>query len=186
MDSLVDACLEPERLSLDLAAIYTIEKAASSAWNFDIPAGYEVRQVCGVAVAGARRSQVDTSSSRRREKDSSGGEPVAKGLRTGRAGGSVAEGPESARTSGADRQDGGRLPRPIPLVWCRVRRAGHRAAGDLCPGEPPCQITPEKKAGLRSVSFKEAFEGMHRVHPHRPPSSRPVLALCLTPTSRSS
>ena len=59
VDSLVEADLEPERLSLSLSAICTIEKAGVFRLDLDIPAGYEVQQVHGAAVAQAAPVQVD-------------------------------------------------------------------------------------------------------------------------------
>ena len=55
VDSLLEARLLPERLALDLTAVYTIEKAGVFRLELDVPAGYEIRQVRGVAVAGACR-----------------------------------------------------------------------------------------------------------------------------------
>ncbi len=107
VDSLVEAYLEPERLSLDLAAIYTIEKAGVFRLELDIPAGYEVRQVRGAALAGAAPVQVDTHHLEGQKKTRLVVNLSRKAIGTGRPGGPVAERPESARASGADRQDGG-------------------------------------------------------------------------------
>ncbi len=53
VDSLVEARLQPERLTLDLTALYTIEKAGVFRVEWDIPAGFEVRQVRGATIRGA-------------------------------------------------------------------------------------------------------------------------------------
>ena len=45
VDSLVEATLLPDRLTLDLTAVYTIEKAGVFRLELDVPAGYDVRKV---------------------------------------------------------------------------------------------------------------------------------------------
>ena len=62
VDSLVEVRLLPERLTIDLTAIYTIEKAGVFTLEWAIPPGYEdfaVRAVRGVAVCGAAPVEVD-------------------------------------------------------------------------------------------------------------------------------
>jgi hypothetical protein len=58
-DSLVEAYVEPERISLDVAAIYTVERAGVFRLELDIPAGFDVRKVYGRQIAGAAGVQVD-------------------------------------------------------------------------------------------------------------------------------
>lgn len=59
VDSLVEAELRPERLTLSMLAIYTIERAGVFRLDLDVPAGFEVRQVRGRAAAGAAEALVD-------------------------------------------------------------------------------------------------------------------------------
>ena len=59
VDSLVEAALQPDRLTLDLTAIYTIEKAGVFRLELDVPAGFDVKKVHGVDV-GVAPVQVDT------------------------------------------------------------------------------------------------------------------------------
>jgi len=59
-DALVEAYLEPERLSVDLAVVYTVQRAGVFQLELDVPAGFEVRQVHGRAIAGARAAEVDS------------------------------------------------------------------------------------------------------------------------------
>jgi hypothetical protein len=47
VDSLVEARLEPERLSLDLTAYYTIERAGVFKLELEVPEGFELRSVVG-------------------------------------------------------------------------------------------------------------------------------------------
>ena len=51
VDSLVEARLEPEKLTLDLTAFYTIERAGVFKLELDVPEGFEVRSVTGRPVA---------------------------------------------------------------------------------------------------------------------------------------
>ncbi len=46
-EELVEAYLEPEQLTLDLLALYTIERAGVFQLELDVPAGFEVRHVRG-------------------------------------------------------------------------------------------------------------------------------------------
>ena len=57
---LVEAYLEPERLTLDLLALYKIERASVFQLELDVPLGFEVRAVRGHAAAGAEAVVVDT------------------------------------------------------------------------------------------------------------------------------
>ena len=50
VDSLVDARLQPEKLSIDLTAFYNIERAGVFKLELDVPEGFEVRNVAGRAV----------------------------------------------------------------------------------------------------------------------------------------
>ena len=60
VDSLVEAQLEPKRLALDMLAVYTVERAGVFRLELDIPAGYEVREVRGVAADGIEAVEVDS------------------------------------------------------------------------------------------------------------------------------
>ncbi|HUT95444.1 MAG TPA: hypothetical protein VMY37_38675, partial [Thermoguttaceae bacterium] len=59
-DSLVEAQLEPKRISLDVLTVYTVERAGVFRLDLDVPAGYEVRDVRGREAAGAAAVEVDT------------------------------------------------------------------------------------------------------------------------------
>ncbi len=58
VDSLVEARLEPEKLTLDLTAFYTIERAGVFKLELDVPEGFELRSVTGKPmVASPRRAR---------------------------------------------------------------------------------------------------------------------------------
>ncbi len=58
-DQLVEAYLEPEKLTLDLLVLYDIQKAGVFQFRIDIPKGFEVRQVTGRAGPNATPVVVD-------------------------------------------------------------------------------------------------------------------------------
>ena len=61
-ESLVQAHLEPERLTLDVYTAYNIERAGVFKLEFDVPPGYDVRRVrgCEVGAPGGAAAQVDS------------------------------------------------------------------------------------------------------------------------------
>ena len=177
VDSLVEADLEPERLSLSLSAIYTIEKAGVFRLDLDIPAGYEVQQVHGAAVAQAAPVQVDAYHLEGQEKTR-----LVVNL-TRKAIGRVALAVQLQKD--LNRAD---LLAPtgktvdialsIPVV---APSTVQRAVGRLVIYAPESlRVNPGKIAGLRSVSFQEAFEGMQSVRGPKPGDVRPVLAFAYT------
>ena len=60
VDSLVEARLEPEKLTLDLAAFYTIERAGVFKLELDVPEGFELRSVTGMQMAVASGGRTTT------------------------------------------------------------------------------------------------------------------------------
>ncbi len=77
-DEFVVAYLEPEHLTLQLQAIFTVERAGVFTLDLDVPAGFEIREVRGDALAGAAGAGRFASSGRRRE-DASDRQPVPQG-----------------------------------------------------------------------------------------------------------
>jgi len=61
---LVEAYIEPERLTLDLLALYKIERASVFQLELDVPLGFEVRAVRGHAAAGPKPSWSTRTTSR--------------------------------------------------------------------------------------------------------------------------
>lgn len=173
VDSLVEASLEPERLSLELAAIYTIEKAGVFRLDLDIPAGYDVRSVRGAEIAGATPVQVDTHHLEGENKTRLVVNLARKAI--GRVGLAVELQKELNQadllTPTGKTID---IATPIPLV---APKTAERATGRLVIYAPESlRVNPGKSVGLRSVSFKEAFEGTQSIRQQRPSDLRPVLA----------
>ncbi len=144
VDSLCEAFLEPDRLSLDLAAVYTIEKAGVFRLEFDIPAGYEVRKVEGASLAGAAAAQVDTHHLEGPQQTQLVVNLSHKAI--GRVGLAVQlqkdlHEPELLAPS----DKAATLDMAIPRARAGRGSAGHRAAGDLCPGESPRQSGQDRR-----------------------------------------
>ena len=193
VDSLVEARLQPERLTVDLTAVYTIEKAGVFTLDWAIPPGYEdfeVRQVRGVQVVGATPVEVDNFHT-----ESGPATTPLQGVPPG--------GPATTSLQGVP--PGGK---PTRLIVNLSRKAIGRvalfvqfqkelhASALLAPADKPAQVkvlvptvppgsaqratgrvvvdapeslrvNPERLTGLRSVSFVEAFEGIRSPGPAR-------------------
>ena len=162
-DSLVEARLEPERLTLDLTVIYAIERAGVFKLELDVPEGFDVRQVHGRDLAAGDASQraaaaeVDSHRLEGEKKTRLVVNLARKAM--GRVGLAVQlqrdlHEPNLLAPTGhaAD------IPLPLPLV---APATVERATGRLVILAPETlQVNPAKVQGLRAVSFKEAMDGM--------------------------
>ena len=173
VDSLVEAVLQPDRLTLDLTAIYTIEKAGVFRLELDVPAGFDVKKVRGVDVGtGAAPVQVDThylegdkktrlvvNLSRKAIGRVALGVQLQKDLRL----------PELL----APTDKAAQIPLPLPLV---APHTAERATGRLVISTPDNLqvVAPEKTNGLRSISYGEAYEGIRSPSPLSPGDPKPV------------
>ena len=176
-EELVEAYLEPNQLTLDLLALYTIERAGVFQLELDVPAGFEVRQVRGHGCSGAEAAVVDAW-------HAEGDDKTRLVVNLGRkAMGRVGLFVELVR-----RLDDANLLSPtgemsevaVPLP--RVAAAGvERRSGRLVVYAPESlRVNPTQQDGLRAISFEEAFNGMESTRGGRFGSLRPVLALAFT------
>jgi hypothetical protein len=173
VDSLVEAALQPDRLTLDLTAVYTIDKAGVFRLELDVPAGFDVKRVRGAAVNGTTPAQVDNhylegekktrlvvNLSRKALGRVALGVQLQKDLRL----------PELLTPTGK----AAKIALPLPLV---APRTSERATGRLVILSPEnLQVDPEKVSGLRSISFTEAYQGIGAMRPTSPTEPRPLLA----------
>jgi hypothetical protein len=189
VDSLVEARLEPKRLTIDLTAIYTIERAGVFQLVLDRPEGFEVRQVRGRDIPGdvSQRAAAVAIHSHRFE----GPEQNRLVVNLARkAMGRVAlavefqkdlQEPKLLTPLGpADLPLG--LPQ-VPAAATNLRSVPDRASGRLVIYAPESlRVNPSKAEGLRAVSLKEALEGMPWTQESGRPAAdargdlRPVLA----------
>ncbi|MFH1417836.1 MAG: hypothetical protein ABII12_06065 [Planctomycetota bacterium] len=174
-DSLVVANLQPEQLTLDMVVVCSIERAGVFRLELDIPAGYEVRHVRGCEAAGAEPAQVDTHYLEGDAKTHLVVNLSRKAL--GRVALAVqfqrrlAE-PDLLSPTGKTAE----LQLDIPRV---TRTTVERSVGRLLVRAPESlRVNPHELEGLRSISFKEAAEGLAPLRDDR--GARPVLAYAYT------
>jgi len=176
-DTLVEAELLPERLTLDLLVIYTIERAGVFRLELEVPAGFDVRQVRGVAAAGAAEVLVDNHHLEGKEKTRLVINLARKAL--GRVGLAVQlfkelKEPDLLTPTGKAAQ----VALPVPRV---VAETVERATGRVVVYAPESlRVNPAKAEGLRSISFKEALDGVASIRQTQAPGTRPVLAFAFT------
>jgi hypothetical protein len=179
VDSLVEADLQPDRLTLDVLAIYTIQRAGVFRLEWDLPPGYEVRQVRGRAAAGAAEAQVDTHQYDK-EKNRLVVNLARKAIdRVGlhiRLHKTLRE--PDLITPPEKMEKAVQLPVALPQV---VRQTVEQASGRLmvyAPESLQVNFDPAKTEGLRTISFAEAVQGVQsmREPAGKPSDSRPVLA----------
>lgn len=175
VDSLVEARLTPESLSLDVLAVYTIQRAGVFRLEMGIPAGYEVRQVAGREAAGASPVVVDTHHVEGDEDRRLVVNLARKAL--GRVA-LLVRMERSASEYSLDKpsESEAQIPLPVPQVPADSE-AIQQASGRLIVSAPESlRVNPQGPEGLRSVSFQEALEGMQQ----SPPSGGVRLVLAYT------
>ncbi len=212
VDSLVEAQLRPERLTLSMLAIYTIERSGVFRLDLDVPEGYEVRQVRGRAAAGAAEAQVDGYYL---EGDKKTHLVVNLGRKAlGRVGLELElsrelHEPDLLTPTGKSAQIGIGIPQVAPAIRRDVPAADKPADPKVvrAPGKPvvgpasvehfsgrvlinapeSLRVNPAKNEGLRSISFQEALEGMESRRLGKGGDTRPVLAFAFAqdPTTLS-
>ncbi len=188
-DSLVEARLEPERLTLDVTAVYNIERAGVFKLELDVPPGFGLRHVRGCDLAGnaaqqAAAVQVDSYHLEGKNKEKKDIKDRLVVNLAHKAMGRVAldvelqkdlQEPNLLSPTGTAAE----IPLPVPQV---VAGSVERATGRLLISAPESlRVNPAKMDGLRSISFKEAVEGMIPTAPRQSVApGRPVLAFAFT------
>jgi len=176
VDSLVEAELTPERLSIGLLAVYTVQRAGVFRLELAVPEEFEVRQVGGREAAGAAAVEVDSHHV--------DGEGDARRLVVNlarKAFGRVALYVELERgvsEHGLDKpsESEAQIPLPVPQVPDDLDEV-EQASGRLVISAPESlRVNPLDPKGLRSVSVQEAREGIGSVQGQSSAGVRPVLA----------
>jgi hypothetical protein len=161
VDSLVEARLEPKALTMDLTAIYTIERAGVFKLELDRPAGFEVRQVRGRDIPGddAHRAAAVEVQSHHLEGEKQDRLVVNLARQaTGRVALSVQFHRDLDEPSLLAPPGKADIPLPLPQVPAKTVE---RAAGRLLIYAPESlRVNASKAEGLRAVSLQEALEGM--------------------------
>ena len=182
VDSLVETQLLPERLTVDVTAIYTVQRAGVFRLEWDVPAGYEVRYARGRAVAGAEEAQVDAYHLEGEDKTRLVVNLARKAL--GRVGLVVRlekdlQEPDLVTPTGNTAEIGLPIPRVVPET---VRRASGRL---VVYAPASLRVNPTEVDGLRSISFQEAFEATEPIKRQPIAKVRPVLAFAFGPEPTS-
>ncbi len=191
VDSLVDVQLEPEKLAINLTALYTIERAGVFKLELEVPEGFEVRSVTGKPVALAAVPAVPGTTpavSSAAEIDSFHVEGEKKNhlivnlarKALGRVGLRIQlqrdlhEANLLTPTGKSAEID---LPLPQP-----TKTTVEHASGRLIVHAPESlRVSPAKADGLRPVSYQEAVEGIALERsPAGVSAIRPVLAFTFT------
>lgn len=182
VQTLIEAYLEPERVSVDLLAVYDIERAGVFELQLDIPAGYEVREVRGhaaqksaqraapeavqPAVVDAHYLEVDEKT---RLRVNLGRKALGKiGLLVQLE--KLIDDPNLLSPTGKAAAIELALPR---VASDSVERRSGRL---VLYGPESLRLTAQEHAGLRSISFQEAWSEVGSVRQGRFPGLRPVLA----------
>jgi hypothetical protein len=176
---LVEAYLEPERLTLDLLALYKIERASVFQLELDVPLGFEVRAVRGHAAAGAEAVVVDTHHITAGEKSQHVVVNLARKA-IGHVGLFVElqrqlEAPNLLSFTG----ESSAVPLPLPRV--SAAKEIERSVGRLLVYAPEnLSINPVKTDGVQTLSFVEALQDTASTRDGRFGPAREVLAYAYT------
>jgi hypothetical protein len=183
VDELVEVYLEPQQLTLNLLAIFNIEKAGVFQLELDVPEGFDIRQVQGREAAGAAAVTVDSHHVDEVTVDGKKAKTRLIVNLSRKAIGKVALWVELQR-----RQDDVNLQTPsgkasdVALVIPRVAPAKlQRVTGRLLVYAPASlRITPKEVKGLRSVAVAEALQGVESTRDGRFPLTRELVAYAYT------
>jgi hypothetical protein len=189
VDSLVEARLEPKRLTIDVTAIYNIERAGVFQLVLDRPEGFEVRQVRGRDIPGdaSQRAAAVAIHSHRIEGPQEDRLVVNLARKAmGRVALAVQFQKDLAEPKLLTPLGPADLPLGLPQVpgtATNLRSVPDRASGRLVIYAPESlRVNPSKAERLRAVSLKEALEGMPWAQESGRPAAdargdlRPVLA----------
>jgi len=188
VDSLVDVHLEPEKLALDLTALYTIERAGVFKLELDVPEGFEVRSVTGKPVVLAAAPGTTPTASSAAEVDSHHIEGERKNhlivnlarKALGRVGLRV-ELQRDLHEANLLTPMGKSAEIDLPLPQPTKTTVEHASGRLIVHAPESLRVSPAKADGLRPVSYQEAVEG---ISVGRSPTGgsalRPVLAFMFT------
>ncbi len=172
VDSLVEAHLQPQRLAIDMLAVYTIERAGVFRLELDVPAGYEIRRVEGRKAAGAEPVVVD---SHHLEGDTQTRLVVNLARKAIGRVALVVNLQKELQEPDLMTPTGNKV--EIPLQIPRIAPGTvQRDSGRLVVFAPESlEVGQSKSEGLQEVSLQEAMQGMEPVRQKKSPGVRSVL-----------
>jgi len=174
-ESLVEAHLATESLTVDLLTVYTVERAGVFRLELDVPEGFDVRTVRGLAAAGAEAAQVDShhleGANKTRLLVNLSRKALGKVALAVQLHKALHE-PDLLTPTGKAAD--------IPLAIPRVAPATvERETGRLVVYAPESlRVNPGKTAGLRPISYQEAIQNMRSTQ--KGGTERPVLSFAYT------
>jgi hypothetical protein len=179
VDSLVEADLQPEKLTLDLTAFYTIERAGVFKLEIDVPEGFELRSVTGRSGVGPAAAMAEVESFHV--------EGDKKNLLvvnlSRKAMGSVGLQVRLQRDLHEPNllTPGKSTEIELPLLQPRQSSVEHSSGRLVIRAPESLRVNPAKAVGLRPVSFEEATAGMAGAGaPAAGNTLRPTLAYTFT------
>ena len=176
-ESLVEAELQPEKLTMDFLTIYNIQRAGVFRLELDAPAGFDVRQVRGRAAAGANEVQVDSYHLEGKEKTRLVVNLARKAL--GRVG-LAAELTKDLKEADLTAPTGKAAQVSLPLPQVAKETVQHASGRLIVHAPESLQVNPGKVEGLRSISFPEALANFESARQGKVSDARPVLAFAYT------
>lgn len=177
VDSLAVVDLTPERLAISLWALYDVQRAGVFRLEWDVPEGYSIQEVRGIAPSGVTAAQVDTYHLTGEKKTRLVVNLAAKAMgRTGllvRLEKSVQH-PELLAPP--------EKPAQIDVVVPRVAGPSiEEDRGRLVIRSPESlRVNPAKQKGLRAISFGEAMQGMDPAAGATEGNVRPMFAFAFS------
>ncbi|MGO9115196.1 MAG: hypothetical protein ACLP9L_38785 [Thermoguttaceae bacterium] len=188
VDSLVDARLEPEKLTLDLTAFYTIERAGVFKLEIDVPEGFELRNVTGRPGAAAAAPGTPPVARSGAEVDSfhlQGDKKTHLVVNLARKAlggvGLQVQLQRDLHEANLRTPTGKPAEIDLPLPQATKSTIEHSSGRLVIHAPESLQVNPAKADGLRPVSFQEAMEGISVQQPMYGGSGlRPVLAFVFT------
>jgi hypothetical protein len=178
VDSLVEARLEPDKLTLDLTAHYTIERAGVFKLDVDVPAGFDIRNVAvrpkdnAAALVGIESYHVEGDKKTH----------LVVNLTRKALGAVILQVNLQRPMHDANLLTPTGTPAEIDLPLPQVSRTSiEHGSGRLVIAAPESLLpNPAKAEGLRPISFQEAVQGLGVVPSAPNPAVRPVLAFAFT------
>lgn len=176
VQQLVEAYLEPERITLDVSAIFDIQQAGVFQLAFDIPVGYEVERIAGREMGDAQAVVVDSH-----HLEGEGNTRLLVNLSRkaiGRVGltatlhRSLNE-PNLMTPTG----EAAELQIAVPRVATNVEDV---SGSLIVHGPESLQITSQSVTGMRNVAIAEAHKDVQCIRDGRFPALREVLAFVFT------
>jgi hypothetical protein len=180
VDSLLEAYLEPERLSLDWTLLYHIERAGVFQLELEVPPGYDVRRVDGCELPGATAVSVDAHHLEGEKKNRLIVSLAHKAMDN------VALAVELQKELQepsllAPLEQSAQIVLPVPRVAAGAAR--HTSGRVLVLAPESLRVNPGKLEGLRPIGFNEAVETIRARRQNRLPQLQPVLAFAHTQDS---